>query len=157
MKIACDIDGVLANVQEHVNEHLVEKEDWKTYFSHTEEFPAILTIRSIIRLLHVHHTICFVTGRPESNREATTRWLQKRITTGHRFLESQLLMRTNGDTRPGTEIKLEWFRKLQPDLVIDDSPETAEAATNEGFTVLQVHGFRATPNDMVPKNYLEEE
>jgi len=45
---------------------------------------------------------------------------------------------------------MQWFRELKPNLVIDDDPEVVEAATKEGFIVLQVHGFRVTDKELIP-------
>ncbi|KKK71390.1 hypothetical protein LCGC14_2914390 [marine sediment metagenome] len=154
MIICCDIDGVLADVRKYIKEYLPH--DWKTYFAHTLKFPPILPIAELLHSANLRNSIYLVTGRPESNRNETLLWL-------HRFLplldilSPELLMRSDKDPRSGTEIKLEWFREIQPDLIIDDSPDTAKAAAAAGFTVLQVHGFRATPNDMVPEDYILEE
>ena len=60
------------------------------------------------------------------------------------------LMRKDGDFRHTYEIKMEWFRELKPDLIIDDDPAVVEAAAKEGFIVLQVHGFRLNGGDATP-------
>ncbi len=153
MRICCDIDGVLADVREYVTKYLPH--DWKTYFTRTAEFPAIVPMQSLIQILKYSFTcdLRFVTGRPESNRNATTRWLLNVL--GYDPHES-LLMRSDNDLRSTCEIKMQWFRELKPALVIDDDPAIVKAATKEGFVVLQVHGFRLTEEDMIPTNYLEE-
>ena len=147
MKVAFDIDGVLADVREFVVAYLPH--DWKEYFSHTEEFPCILPMASLLYALteevYPSHCTYLVTGRPESNREATENWLRK-----NSLAYGTLLMRRNGDSRKTCEIKLQWFREIQPDLIIDDDPAVAEMATKEGFIVLQVHGYRVTSNDLIP-------
>lgn len=150
MKIVCDIDGVLADVRKYVKEYLLEGSDWKTYFSHTEEFPPI---PSMIELLYAlksrpSREVLLVTGRPESNRESTEKWLKKNLY--YKFLPKDLLMRPSGDSRLSYKVKMDTLRDLKPDLIIDDDPAVVKAATKEGFIVLQVHGFRATKNDNVP-------
>ena len=65
-------------------------------------------------------------------------------------------MRTNGDIGPTESFKMNIIRKLKPDLIIDDSPEVVEAAMKEGFTALQVHGFRTTKRDQIPFQEINE-
>ena len=157
MIICCDIDGVLADVRPYVTKYLPH--DWKTYFTHTEEFTVISPLHRVCVDLYSKgfDEIYFVTGRPESNRNATRKWLDRRILPGALFYyDGHILMRPNSDHRPTCEIKMEWFRELKPDLIIDDDPEVVKAATEEGFIVLQVHGFRTTSEDAIPKDYLEK-
>jgi len=155
MRICCDIDGVLADVREYVIKYLPH--DWKTYFSNTEKFPIIGPVASLLYSLSINpnHEIYLVTGRPESNRNYTMLWLLHRLPICD-IPSPYILMRPDSDYRPTHEIKLEWFKELKPDLIIDDDPKVIEVALKEGFIVLQVHGFRVTENDMVPENYLEE-
>ncbi len=151
MKVIFDIDGVLADVRKFVVEYLPH--DWKEYFSHTEEFPCILPMVALLCSLQSkpYHEVYLVTGRPESNREATEKWLRK-----NSLAYGTLLMRSNGDSRPTCEVKIQWYREIRPDLIIDDDPAVVEIATKEGFKVLQVHGYRATLNDMIPATCNDE-
>jgi hypothetical protein len=148
--VACDIDGVLADVRRYVEEYLLDKNDWNAYFEHTLDFPPILSMVNLLCLLRgiPGNEICLVTSRPESNRELTEKWLTDTLLFS--VPAWKLLMRPNDDLRSAFEIKLDWFRKLLPDLVIEDDPEVVDSATKEGFLVLQVHGFRATKNDLIP-------
>lgn len=150
MKICCDIDGVLADVRPYVEKYLPH--DWDEYFKHTEEFKPIPTIVRLVNTLRASHEVYLVTGRPNDNRAKTEKWIQDNILTPEWYGYCGVLMRKDDDFRPTHEIKMEWFRKLKPDLIIDDDPAVVEAATKEGFIVLQVHGFRATGNgnDMTP-------
>ncbi len=149
MNVVFDIDGVLADVRRFVVEYLPH--DWKEYFSHTEEFPCVLPIVALLCSLQSerYHKVYLVTGRPESNREATENWLRKEL-PACRIPSYLLMMRSNGDSRATYEIKMQWFRDIRPDLIVDDDPAVVEAATKEGFVVLQVHGYRATPDDLIP-------
>lgn len=149
MKICCDIDGVLADVRPFVEEYLIEKNDWNEYFKHTEEFKPIPAIKTLLHSLRFfdYNEVVLVTGRPESNRKQTANWARDCLGLLPNY---RLHMRKDGDFRHTHEIKMEWFRELKPDLIIDDDPLVVEAATKEGFIVLQVHGFRITDNDMTP-------
>jgi len=159
MIIACDVDGVLADVKEYVAEYLPH--DWKGYFARTSEFPQIKSMVDLVRSVidAGSNRIYFITGRPESNRQLTRLWILGHVLAGLSvpLNDSHLLMRPDGDSRPNYEVKMEWIRKLRPDLIIDDDPRVVKAAMGEGFVVLQVHGFRATGRrTMIPTNYLEE-
>ena len=153
MIICCDIDGVLADVRSYAKKYLPPygKQDWKEYFLHTGEFPAIgENILLVKALILTHHPVYFVTGRPESNREATEAWLRRYLMTSGK-LSNLLKMRQNKDPRSTSEIKMEYFRKLAPDLLIDDDPEVITLATELGYHVLQVHGYRWTrKKDLIP-------
>lgn len=152
MKVIFDIDGVLADVRKFVVEYLPH--NWKEYFSHTEEFPCIPPLVALLCSLHdeLHHEVFLATGRPESNRVATENWLREKL-PAYKTPPHLLMMRRNNDSRTTCEIKMQWFRDIQPDLIVDDDPEVAEAATKEGFVVLQVCGFRVTEKDLIPTNY----
>ena len=149
MKVVSDIDGVLADVREYVENYLPH--DWKEYFTHTAEFSAIHSMVALLYALQCkpYHDVYLVTGRPESNREATENWLRKELAIIN-IPSHKLLMRRNNDSRPTCEVKIQWYREICPDLIIDDDPAVVEAATKEGFIVLQVHGYRATENDLIP-------
>lgn len=152
MKICCDIDGVLADVRPFVQKYLLDKSDWKEYFSHTLEFAPIKSGFALIDTLLYDHKVELVSGRPESNRSLTRKWLSRYLETTQ-ATQTVLHLRKDSDHRSTSDIKLEWFKKIRPSLVIDDDPAVVEVATREGFVVLQVHGYRITNTDMVPTNY----
>ena len=150
MRICCDIDGVLADVRKYIK--LFLPHDWSTYLSYTLAFPCIEPMGCLIRDLvdNEQNDVYFVTGRPESNREPTVVWLRLYVIA--EGVDVHLLMRPDHDPRSNCDVKMDWFRSLKPDLIIDDDPKVAEVAVQEGFVVLQPHGFRATENDMIPFN-----
>jgi len=153
LKICCDIDGTLADVKRLVKKYLSKKGDWETYFLYTSEMPVIPITAEIVRALYLRgHDLYIVTGRPESNRGPTEVWLGTHVLFGSIWFPyvDRLLMRPNYDRRSTHEVKLEWFKEIKPGLIIDDDPEVVEAASKEGFKVLQVHGFRYSDKDMVP-------
>ena len=154
MIICCDIDGVLADVREPVKKYLLGgKKDWSAYLASAEGFPVILPMSALLCALAAksYHEIYLVTGRPESNRRLTLLWLQKKVPILY-LPPVVLLMRPDNSSLSShtCDIKMQWFRELKPNLVIDDDPEVVEAATREGFIVLQVHGFRVTSKELIP-------
>jgi hypothetical protein len=48
------------------------------------------------------------------------------------------------------KMKLDWIRKYQPDLIIDDDPEVVRLALENGFPIIQVHGYRIGKRDNAP-------
>ena len=152
MIICCDIDGVLADVREYVLEYLLDgKKDWETYLEKTLEFPPVLPMVSLIRTLISNplHSVYFTTGRPERNRLLTEEWIRRNLLIGFSSYY-KLKMRPSRTQLTTEELKMGWYQELQPQLIIEDEPKIVKAATEAGFTVLQVHGFRVTENDMVP-------
>ncbi len=161
MRIAFDLDGVLVDVKDYVEKYLVNKDhwppsgkkNWKAYFACTLEFPPIEPMVEFVRTFisgQGSHTVYFVTGRPESNRELTEIWLREHVLRDLPSCNILLLMRGNRDTRSSAEVKLDHLRGLRIDLMFDDDPNVIKAALKEGYTVVQVHGYRYTRADMVP-------
>ncbi len=144
MIVGCDIDGVLTDVKDFY--HILP--DWDEYYKHTLELPAIPEVVMLVNsLLLGGHKVVFITGRPLSTEQATKLWLRKNIPSLH---HPDVRMRENMDFRPTVDIKLEVVRELKPSLMIEDEPKAVEAMTAEGFTVLQVHGYRLSYEDSVP-------
>lgn len=146
MKVVCDIDGVLADVRPYL--HLLPH-NWEEFFKHTHEFQKIpQNVMLVQSLLNDNHSIYFITGRPESNREQTRAWLEHNVVTV--FNDSWLIMRKNCDDRPSYEFKMQHYNRIKPSLIIDDEPDLVKYATENGFCVLQVHGYREGKSDGIP-------
>ncbi len=144
MVVCCDIDGVLADVRGYV--YLLP--NWDEYFKHTLEFPPIPEVIMLVgSLMQAGHHVVFVTGRPESNMNDTILWLMNNTPS---LVTVEVRMRRNDDYRQSLEIKLEVMRELKPSLILEDEPRAVEAMKAEGFTVLQVHGYRYSGDDNIP-------
>lgn len=147
MKVVCDIDGVLADVRGEY--HYLP--NWDKYFAHLQENKPINSVIGIIESLMLDgHEVVFVTGRPESTREDTVNWFRK-VLTDVLWWGPELIMRQSGDKRHTEELKLEVCKRLKPDLVFEDEPRCVELLSSAGFLVLQVHGFRWSKEDQIPK------
>ncbi len=144
MIVVCDIDGVIADPAEFVEKYLPRngKRNWKEYFEHTMDIPIILPMQELINLLIFEDVaVHFITGRPESNRELTERWLVNNLPslTAENL---KLFMRADGDRRPSCYVKLDFCYSIHPTIVFDDEPETCEVLSDCGLTVLKVCGHR---------------
>lgn len=156
MKICCDIDGVLADVRDYVEEYLngQKKKDWKQFYAKVPDFPYILPMTILINnLISVGHDVFFITGRPETVREETLKWLNVSFPVRH----GHLIMRpAKGASHLHThEIKMVHYLRIQPDMIIDDDPDVIEAIKDSelhDIPVLQVHGFRTSSKDNYPKD-----
>ena len=136
--ILCDIDGTLAN-GEHREHHLKgEKKDWKSYYAELSgDSPIDLVVRWV-RELSQDHTICLVSGRPDTYQRETLVWL---IDNGIPY--DYLFMRSGGDKRPDTEVKkqiLDGLPKEKIKFVIDDRPRVIRMWRENGLTVYPVRG-----------------
>ena len=144
MIIACDIDGVLADVRDFY--YLIP--DWEEYYKHTLELPIIPEMIMLVDSLIVgKHSVVFITGRPQRTEQDTKLWLLKNIPN---LSIVDIKMRQNGDPRQTVDIKLEMLKDLYTSLVIEDEPRAVAAMMANGYTVLQVHGYRHTVEDSVP-------
>ena len=158
MLVICDIDGCLADIVYYYKKYLTgHPKDWKGFYSHTLDFLPIKVVFNLVNsLIASGSEVVFVSGRPESNRDLTSQWLRTYLEPTD---DSQLILylRQRGDTRKSSVLKLELYNKLRsskpfrPVLVIDDELTTVELASREGFTTLQVHGFRTNTRDDVPE------
>lgn len=136
--IICDIDGTLA-CGKHREGHLAgERKDWKTYYSFLSlDRPIDLVVRWV-RELAKTHTICLVSGRPDTYQRQTIDWLS---VMGVPY--DYIFMRGGGDTRPDTEVKkniLDKMPKEKIEFVLDDRPSVVRMWKAEGLTVFPVRG-----------------
>ena len=85
-----------------------------------------------------YKNVVVMSGRPEDCREDTENWLRK-----HAVRFNQLLMRTSGDNREDSIIKLELFKehvepKYQILFVLDDRNRVVKMWRDNGLKCLQV-------------------
>lgn len=101
MKIAYifDLDGTLADNMPRVQKYLLDREeaDWDSFYKHCDEDYWIISVCAIaVALWEKGYDILFVTGRRESCREETLKWIEKNL--GKELAVSDhLFMRTAED------------------------------------------------------------
>lgn len=91
----------------------------------------------LINRLHLLCEVIILTGRDESAREVTEKWLQK-----NEVVYDNLIMRKQGDYRKGDIVKKELYEqhilnKYNVWFVLEDSQKCVDMWRNEGFTCLQ--------------------
>ena len=138
-----DIDGVVADVRHRL--HLLERrpKDWPAFFAAAADDPGLEEGINRVRAAVAHHEVVWLTGRPNSLRAVTRRWL-----VDHRLPVTELIMRSQRDFRPAPVLKLAELNKLrsrQVDLFVDDDAEVIAAAAEAGFPVVLAGWMEASP------------
>ena len=133
--IIWDLDGVLADSDHRLHYIVVDRAnpDWETFHAHTLKDSPIrsgCTLFWALDFFGVSNIIC--TARPESNRELTEQWLQEKC-----LKPAKLMMRKEGDHRPGCEVKRDMLHELWDEgyeviLAFDDHPEIVNMYRTEG-------------------------
>lgn len=136
--VICDIDGTIACGKHREGWLEGEKKNWKAYY---EELGFDRPIEFVIRWLKEWaktHTVCLVSGRPDTYQHTTLRWLEE-----HQIPFNYLFMRGGGDSRPDTEVKLQvlgHMPKEKIEAVLDDRPSVIRAWRSQGLKVYPVRG-----------------
>jgi phosphoglycolate phosphatase-like HAD superfamily hydrolase len=134
--VVFDVDGVLADVEHRLHHLEGPRKDWRAFFAAAGADPPLPTGLELARELAADHDLAYLTGRPESLRRVTQRWLSR-----HGLPEGPLWMRPPGDFRPARVMKLAALRSLAGDLevevVVDDDAQVVDALRDAGFAVLQ--------------------
>ena len=138
-----DIDGVVADVRHRL--HLVEKrpKDWPAFFAAAADDPALEEGIHRVLAADADFEIVWLTGRPNSLRAVTRRWLADQGLPG-----TDLIMRSQHDFRPAPVLKLAELNKLQArqvELFLDDDAKVVAAAAQAGFPAVLADWMDASP------------
>lgn len=136
--LLCDIDGTLADGDHRV--HLVkgEKKDWPAYFALLSDDSPVSSVIHKVNDMFSSHTVCLVSGRPDTYQRETLEWLKKHGVPYH-----WLFMRPGSDKRPDTDIKSGFLKYMPKDkiaLVLDDRPNVCRMWEENGLNVEWVRG-----------------
>lgn len=137
MKIAFDIDGVLADNPYHARQVF----DWPAFIRAISSDGVIEEGIALVRALYLSqlpvHEICFITGRPEAARSATREWLSRNCELPVSPPNGlHLYMRESESDQDPAQFRLEQCRAVGPDLVVEDDVESARLMYESGFRVL---------------------
>ncbi|MFK5981482.1 MAG: hypothetical protein QM499_01095 [Flavobacteriaceae bacterium] len=139
--IIVDIDGTISKVGNRLKFLLESPKDWDSFYNACFEDQPIREIIDFLALLEDHYIIVFCTGRRESVREITTKWIYKHL--GISTYKNNLLMRPNNDYRHDTIVKPEQLEKAGIELkniafVLEDRNSMVKKWRDLGLTCLQV-------------------
>jgi hypothetical protein len=138
-----DIDGVVADVRHRL--HLLERrpKDWPAFFAAAAEDPGLEEGINRVRAAVARYEVVWLTGRPNSLRAVTRRWL-----ADHELPVTELIMRSQRDFRPAPVLKLSELTKLrarQVELFVDDDAKVVAAAAEAGFPAVLADWMTASP------------
>lgn len=138
--IVFDIDGTLANSQHRMHWVSSKPKNWKACDA---AIPQDKVFEDILWLYHslsanLNHRIIICTGRSESTRDVTEKWL-----LDNDIAYTSLYMRKEGDYRKDSIIKVELLYQImfdhgRPYIWFDDRQQVVDALRAEGIRVLQV-------------------
>lgn len=141
MVIICDIDGTIANIEHRLHYIHGEKKDWDSFYKACDKddlnTPTFLILED---LKETDNRIIMLTGRPESYRKETIKWLEK-----YDVPYNHLLMRKHGDFRKDYIVKKELFEteieKMYTNhlfLALEDRKQCVDMWRSIGITCWQV-------------------
>lgn len=144
MNVIFDIDGTVADTSHRLHHIRDEEKNWPAFFDAMVDDAPIEPLVHIARLilLSMFSRIYLVTGRPESHREQTVRWLE--AVGIHPTGRVSLHMRKTGDYRPDYVIKKEWFDALPDEersaisMAFEDRSQVVNMWRECGILVAQV-------------------
>lgn len=130
--IIFDIDGVIANSTERENKFIKGRKkksiDWDLFYESVYNDPPIpsgvLAAKAFINFLPKEE-ITFVTGRNESVRDLTLKWLSKHLGIAEKDIN--LIMRPDGDPRTNSAFKEDVGENIgyeKIDIAFDDNGTT---------------------------------
>lgn len=139
--IVVDIDGTISKVGDRIKYLQQDKKDWDSFYEHCDEDDVHIDIMTLVQTLYDdgYYDIVFCTGRRESCREKTAKWLAKYSNIN----EYTLIMRPNYDFRHDTEVKPELLKEynITPDrvlFILEDRDSMVAKWRELGYRCLQV-------------------
>lgn len=139
-----DLDGTLAFIEHRRHFIANDNPDWGAFNrACVDDEPNMPVIRMFRVLIAAGHDVLIWTGRSESVRPETLRWLNDNVQRGLNF-NGMLTMRPEDDTQPDDSLKVQWLRAMPAALratlvgVFDDRDSVVRMWRSEGVTCFQV-------------------
>lgn len=100
--IVSDIDNTLSdsNHRQQILDNGGKKKNWKGFFEAMDKDPLNLWCRDILHSMRQNNVIVLCSGRPDSYRAVTEKWL-----ADNKVFYDHLFMRSRDDNRPDTVVK----------------------------------------------------
>lgn len=140
--ILCDLDGTLCDIKHRLHFVKGETKNWKAFFKAMPDDELRLdTVDKLLTFEEMGHEIIFVSARPETYRQETEAWLEKKM-KGYP-LHKTLIMRNSKDMRDDVEVKEQFYDKFFKgkypiEAVIDDRPKVIRMWQSLGLNVIDV-------------------
>lgn len=138
--VVVDIDGTISKVGDRLKYLQQEVKDWDSFYEHCDEDEAHNDIIKLVEMLSFDYNVVFCTGRRESVRNKTFKWLNKHL---HLFSEFRLLMRKDNDFRPDVDVKPQLLQSIgltssDVFLILEDRDQVVSKWRELGYRCLQV-------------------
>lgn len=139
--VIVDVDGTLAEFHPHqVSDWVLgSQKQWEPFFAHMAEAPVIEAVAKLVKILKAQgQQIVICSGRPDSHREHTQRWLER-----HTIPFDAMYLRPEGDDHvDDEEVKAALLHQMRSDgfapwLVLDDRDAVVAQWRALGLTCLQ--------------------
>lgn len=138
--VVVDIDGTISKVGDRLKYLQQEKKDWDSFYEHCDEDEAYTDMVWLVEMLSSEYDIIFCTGRRESVRDKTLKWLDEHFNLLSEFC---LLMRKDNDFRPDVDVKPELLQSIGLNssdvfLILEDRDKVVDKWRELGYRCLQV-------------------
>lgn len=139
--VIVDVDGTLAEFHPHqVSDWVLgSQKQWDPFFAHMAEAPVIEAVARLVKILKAQgQQIVICSGRPDSHRAHTQRWLER-----HTIPFDAMYLRPEGDDHVDDEaVKEALLERMRSDgfapwLVLDDRDAVVAQWRALGLTCLQ--------------------
>ena len=145
-----DIDGTLSNPEHRLHYVNGEQEkDWNKFFAEMVNDTVNEDVVNLAMAIEDYATVIIVSGRPDSYKEQTTKWLHD-----HHIYFRELHMRKADDYRQDYIIKQEILADLKERydiwFVVDDRQQVVDMWRREGLTCLQCATWEEKPVTLLP-------
>lgn len=137
MIVVFDIDGTLSIVGDRLKYLQLDPPDWDAFYDACGQDKCNEPIWSVYHAMRQAHGVFFVTGRRESCREDTLKWMKDNMI---RCPSENLFMRKDGDKRHDTEVKPELIESFKGDIlmIFEDRSSMVKRWRELGYTCVQV-------------------
>lgn len=144
--VVLDIDGVLADVRHRLRFVERRPKDWDSFFAAMDDDTALEEgVALALRHVDEGRTLVYLTGRNESYRDLTLRWLER-----HGLPPGRLVMRREDDRRPARLFKPQALQRIARDgdvvAVVDDDDAVVRVLREAGWTVVHARWMGADPD-----------
>lgn len=145
--VIVDIDGTVADCGDRARKYLeTDPKDWDKFYDSCAEDKPIKGVIDVVGFLNAYNAIVFVSGRRESCREDTEKWILKNMPFFHSASDFKMYLRGNDDHRHDTEVKPELLEKLFEEgvdrsrilCILEDRNSMVKKWRELGYTCLQV-------------------
>lgn len=143
MLVVFDLDGTLANIEHRLSYVRSKPKNWKAFEAGIPHDAVNQAVAEVFHSLkRTGNTIIFASGRNETSRDATMKWLMDNDLWNH---SAKLYMRKAEDYRSDVIVKREILDDIvadfgkMPDMVFDDRPGVVRMWREEGIFVFDVY------------------